>query len=49
MKSVPVVLAMLAVLYSLLMLLVVDSTRDSGLAINQERASEVVLEFVFKR
>ena len=49
MKSVPVVLAMLVVLYSLLMLLVANSTRDSGLAINQERVSEVVLEFVFKR
>ena len=49
MKSVPVVLAMLVVLYSLLMLLVANSTRDSGLANNQERASEVVLEFVFKR
>ena len=49
MKSVPVVLSMLAVLYSLLMLLLVDSTRDSGLAINQERVSEVVLEFVYKR
>ena len=49
MKSVPVVLSMLAVLYSLLMLLLVESTRDSGLANNQERASEVVLEFVFKR
>lgn len=49
MKSVPVVLAMLAVLYSLLMLLVANSTRDSGLANNQERVSEVVLEFVFKR
>ena len=49
MKSVPVVLSMLAVLYSLLMLLLVESTRDSGLAINQERVSEVVLEFVFKR
>ena len=49
MKSVPVVLSMIAVLYSLLMLLLVESTRDSGLANNQERASEVVLEFVFKR
>jgi len=49
MKSVPVVLAMLAVLYSLLMLLVANSTRDSGLANNQEGVSEVVLEFVFKR
>ena len=49
MKSVPVVLAMLTILYSLLILLLVDFTRDSGLAINQERVSEVVLEFVFKR
>jgi len=49
MKSVPVVLSMLAVLYSLLMLVLVESTRDSGLANNQERVSEVVLEFVFKR
>ena len=49
MKSVPVVLSMLAILYSLLMLVLVDSTRDSGLANNQERVSEVVLEFVFKR
>ena len=49
MKSVPVALAMLAVLYSLLMLVLVDSTRDSGLVNNQERVSEVVLEFVFKR
>ena len=49
MKSVPVVLSMLAVLYSLLMLVLVDSTCDSGLANNQERVSEVVLEFVFKR
>ena len=49
MKSVPVVLAMLVVLYSLLMLVLVDSTRDSGLANNQERVSEVVFEFVFKR
>jgi len=49
MKSVPVVLAMLAVLYSLLMLVLVDSTRDSGLANNQERVSEVVLGLVSKR
>ena len=49
MKSVPVVLSVLAVLYSLLMLLLVESTRDSGLANNQERVSEVVFEFVFKR
>jgi len=49
MKSVPVALAMLAVLYSLLMLLLVDSTRDSGLVNNRERVSEVVLEFAFKR
>ena len=49
MKSVPVVLAMLAVLYSLFMLLLVDFMCDSGLVINQERVSEVVLEFVFKR
>jgi hypothetical protein len=49
MKSVPVVLAMLAVLYSLLVLLLVNATRDSGLANNQERVSEVLLEFVFKR
>jgi hypothetical protein len=49
MKSVPVVLAMLAVLYFLLMLLLVDFTRDSGLANNQKRVSEVVLGFVFNR
>jgi hypothetical protein len=49
MKSVPVVLAMLAVMYSLLMLLVANSTRDSGLANNQERVSEVVLGLVSKR
>jgi len=49
MKSVPVVLAMLAVLYSLLMLLLVDFTRDSGLANNQEGVSEVVLGLVSKR
>ena len=49
MKSVPVALAMLTVLYSLLILLLVDFTRDSGLTNNQERVSEVVLEFVFKR
>jgi len=48
MKSVPVVLAMLVVLYSLLMLLVANSTRDSGLAHNQEGVSEVVLGHVSK-
>ena len=49
MKSVPVLLAMLAVLYSLAVLLLANSTRDSGLANNQERVSEVVLGFVSKR
>jgi hypothetical protein len=49
MKSVPVVLVMLAVLYSLAMLLLVDRTRDSGLPNSQERVSEVVWGLVSKR
>jgi hypothetical protein len=50
MKSVPVViLAMVAVLYSLAVLLFVDSAPYRRLPNNEERVSEMVLGFVFKR
>jgi hypothetical protein len=50
MKSVPVVIfAMVAVLYSLAVLLFVDSGSYRRLPNNQERVSEVMLGFVFRR
>ena len=50
MKSVPVaILAMVAVLYSLAVLLFVDSAPYRRLPNNEERVSEMVLGFVFKR
>jgi len=50
MKSVPVVLlTILAVFYSLAVLLLVDSAPYQGLPNHQERVSEVLLQFVLKR
>jgi hypothetical protein len=50
MKDLPVVLlATLAVLYSLAMLLLVDRTPYSALPNHQDRISEVGLRFAFKR
>jgi hypothetical protein len=50
MKSVPVViLAILAVVYSLAVLILVDPASYRRLPNNQERVSEVVLGFMFKR
>jgi hypothetical protein len=49
MKSVPVILGILAVLYSLAVLLLVDPTPYSGLPNIQDRVSELGLRFAFKR